>query len=243
VPDGVPFESAVFANLAATALHAIHRGTLGNYGPRVLVVGGGLVGQLVAQCAAVSAKDVILVDKIASRVDAARRCGVQNAFAVESGGLVDLVLKATSGKGIDVVFLCTHGEGTTLLRECMQIISRYADGNRRGVIVVVGRVSAQVDLSVEMGNVDIRYSARCGAGYRNDDYAHGRLNITAPSGEETVDQNMRECVRLVGEGKLFVEPLISSRLPLSSAASAYQMLSTQQSALGVLLEYQQSSVE
>jgi threonine dehydrogenase-like Zn-dependent dehydrogenase len=235
LPDGLAFEHAVFADLAATALHAIHRATL-HPDDRVLVVGAGLVGLLVAQCARGRSAQVIVADRVPERAAVARRLGVEGLVA-GPGTLVEQVRAATGGRGPDAVLLCMQGEATELVRDCVQLLSLAPPGARHRRVVAVGRFSATVDFSVAMGNIDLRYAARCGAGYRDDEFVHGRADVPVPAGEQTVTENLAECVRALAAGTLRAEPLISHRIALDHAPEAYRLLERPEGALGVLLTY------
>ena len=98
-------------------------------------------------------------------------------------------------------------------------------------------MTAEIELRPDLGNVDIRYAARCGAGYRNDDYAHGRLDLAAPAGEQTVTQNLEECVRSIASGALRPSVLVTHRVPFEFAPSAYALAEQPDAALGILIEY------
>lgn len=235
LPDGLAFEHAVFADLAATALHASHRAML-HPEDRVLVVGAGLVGLLVAQCARDRTAQVIVADRVARRAAAARGLGLEG-LVTGPATLVEQVREATGGCGPDAVFLCLQGEATDLVRDCVQLLSLAAPGRRHRRIIAVGRFSATIDFSVAMGNIDLRYSARCGAGYRNDEFVHGRTDVPVPAGEQTVTENLAECVRSLAGGALLAEPLISHRVPFERAPEAYRLVEHPAEALGVLLVY------
>ena len=234
VANGVAAERAVFAGLAATALHAVHRAGLRG-GERILVAGVGLVGQLVAQCARGLADELYVSDLVPSRLAAARAAGA--AVLDPRRPLVDELRAATAGRGVDVVFVCVRGEATALLRACAASIAARPDGQRRGAIVAVGRFTASVDFSVELGNLDLRYSARCGAGYRDDDFVHGRAERAAPPGEQTVTENLAECLQRITEGGIDIAPIHSHRLPFAEAPRAYALFSSPEHALGVTLHH------
>jgi threonine dehydrogenase-like Zn-dependent dehydrogenase len=235
LPDDLVFEHAVFADLAATALHAVHRATL-HRDDRVLVVGAGLIGLLVAQCARGGSAQVIVADRAPSRAAVARRLGADGLIA-DPATFVEQVREATGGRGPDVVFLCIAGEATELVRDCVRLLSPAAPEPRHRRIIAVGRFSAEVDFSVAMGNLDLRYSARCGAGYRDDEFVHGRAEVPVPAGEQTVTENLQACVRSLAAGTLSAAPLISHRIPLERAPEAYRLLERPDDALGVLLTY------
>lgn len=235
LPDDLPYEHAVFADLAATALHAIHRATL-HREDRVLIVGAGLIGLLVAQCARRRGAQVIVADRVPARAAIAHRLEAEGLVA-EPATFFEQVRDATAGRGPDAVFLCIHGEATDLVRACVRLLSLAAPGPRHRRLVAVGRFSAEVDFSVAMGNLDLRYSARCGAGYRDDEFVHGRAEVPVPAGEQTVTENLHECVRALAEGTLSAEPLISHRIPFERAPEAYRLLEQPDQALGVVLTY------
>jgi threonine dehydrogenase-like Zn-dependent dehydrogenase len=235
--DGVAFSDGVFAALAATALHAVHRARMPP-GARALIVGGGLIGQLVAQCAVAKGAIATLTDVVGSRVEIARAAGLRESFASVAGELVPAARHRLGDRGADVIFLCVEGEGTALVRDCIELLSVGPDLQRRGAIVVVGRMTAAIALTPEVGNIDVRYSARCGAGYRNDDYAHARLDVTAPLGEQTVTENLDECARLIAGGGLRPGPLITHRIPFAGALSAHAVAAQRDTALAVLIGYQ-----
>jgi hypothetical protein len=116
-------------------------------------------------------------------------------------------------------------------------ISWVAAGRSRGRVVAVGRFAANIDFSVELGNVDIRVAARCGTGYRDDAYLSGRRNVAAPPGEATVDQNLARALDLVASGVLGRRYMEIPVAPFPEAASVYDRLRTDQSIVSAILRY------
>lgn len=87
VPAAVPARRAVLAANMETALNAVWDSGVGP-GDRILVVGGGVVGGLVAAlCARLPGADVTLVDPLPSRAALARSIGC--AWQAEGLGLAD----------------------------------------------------------------------------------------------------------------------------------------------------------
>lgn len=237
IPDDLPFESAVFANLAATSLHAVHRASL-REGERVLVVGAGLVGQLVGQIAAAKSAAVYVADRLAGRLDIALRCGARAVFDTSAGGFAGPLMEETSGRGVKTVFLCIQGAATSVFADSVGVLGAGLDGQKRGVIVCVGRFDAAVNFSVEMGNTDIRFAARCGFGYRDDEYAHGRRDYEPPAGEATVDANLRECVELIRAGSIRPDFVHTDRVPFGEAPAAYELFRHPERVVGVTLHHE-----
>nr|MDZ8059830.1 zinc-binding dehydrogenase [Nostoc sp. EkiNYC01] len=237
IPDSLPFDKAVFANLTATALHAIHRANLSE-NEHVLVIGAGLVGQLVAQCAQIYASDVYLADISEGRLKAAKGAGIEKVFNPLKEALVDSVLNATNGKGVNTVFLCNTGDGTSIIQDSIKLLTTSPDGQKRGKIIGVGRFKASIDFNVSMGNVDIRYASRCGTGYRDDDYVHGRLDYPPPPGEASVDSNLKTCLHLIHKGKICIDSIHTHRIKFNDALFAYELFTNPDQVVGVTLHYE-----
>jgi len=227
LPDTVSFQEGVFAGLAATGVHAVHRATQEG-GERVLVVGLGLVGQLVAQLARPLSSKVVGIEPIQNRRETAIRCGIDAVY----GDFADL----PDGR-FDRIYLCISGEATSVIQNAIDRIARMADLQPRGVIIAVGRFEGKVSFEPEMGNVDFRYAARCGTGYRHADYERGAIDFRPPDGEDTVDGNLRMALRLIANGRLDTRNLLSHEMPLDNAAEAYKLLEEDNTALGVVLRY------
>ena len=152
-PDSLSFDHGVFAALAATAVHAVDRGThLGN--EKTLVVGLGLVGQLVLQLARAHSRSIVGVDPISMRRGIASQCGADHVVkSVEEAPLI----------GYDRAYICLSGEATTTLDQTIRAIGRAGDGQPRGAIIMVGRFDAKVSLRSRDGQcgLQIRVKMRC----------------------------------------------------------------------------------
>src|SRR5690242_21890936 len=95
LPNGVPAERAVLAANMETALNAVWDAAPGP-SDRIAVVGGGVVGALVAWlCGQLPGVDVKLVDINPRRAELARTLGVGFAEPADAEGDCDLVVHAS----------------------------------------------------------------------------------------------------------------------------------------------------
>jgi len=227
-------DQAPFTSLTATAIHAVHRAHLAAQSS-VLVVGLGLVGQLVAQCARAAGATVYAWDVAASRVAVARQAGVHAIEATVPEELREYLVKETGRQGLDAVFICISGDASALLAVVPQLMKGAVDGEKFGVVIGVGRFYASCHFSVDMGNLDIRYAARCGLGYKDDEYVHGRREYITQ--EPTVDENLKAASRFVAGGGLPLGAIHTHRFSLKDAAEAYELVRQRGSAIGVTLSY------
>lgn len=235
IPRNGSVDEFVFAPLAATALHMIHRSDLQS-DEKALVVGLGPVGQLGIQIARTISPYVYGTDLLDNRLRAAQAGGATAVFN-SAGSLSDSVRKITSDEGVAVVFLCLSGEATEVFEQSILALQVAPDGNRKGRVIPTGRFHARVDFSAEMGNVDIRVSSRCGAGYRDDRYVHGELSYDLKPGEPTVNENLKACVRMIQSQELRPEVFHTHRIPFSQAKDAYDLLMHPEQAIGITLHY------
>lgn len=186
VPDGLALALAVLAPLAATAVHAVDRARL-TADERVLVVGLGPVGVLVAMVAHAVGARVAAWDLDPEAVGA-------QAFWTA----LDPAHPPRDAVGaLTAAFLCIDAEATALIAQLQALLSPTGAPHQRARIVNVGRARAQLTLDPAAGNLDIINASRCGAGYRDDDYHHGRRSVPVVAGEHTVDANLRRSVALV----------------------------------------------
>ena len=102
LPDGVPPERAVLGANMETALNAVWDAGP-SVGDRIVVIGGGVVGLLVAWlCRQIPAARVILVDVDPSREDVARGLGLEFADAAPAEADADFVFHASgSPEGLE----------------------------------------------------------------------------------------------------------------------------------------------
>ena len=155
LPESVSFEEGAFVNLAATALNAVRRAEL-QLGELVLVVGLGLVGQLVSELAAVSGVHVLGMDRFNNRLAIAEATGIERTVRPSDSAVHPDIADFMGNYGLDCAFMCFGGEGTEAFRTVLAHMKQSPDGHRMGRIVVVGGVYASLLFDASAGNIDIR---------------------------------------------------------------------------------------
>ena len=112
VPETISNGGAAMLEPLGVALHTVDLGKL-RTGMRVGVYGCGPIGLLlVVQLAKLSgAVEIIATDKLQHRLQAAEKMGATQVFQAENGAEADLIMKATAGRGVDVVFEVAGDQG------------------------------------------------------------------------------------------------------------------------------------
>jgi NADPH:quinone reductase len=234
IPDGLSFDEAAFAHLAATGLHAVRRGEV-QFGQNVVVMGLGLVGQLTAQFARSCGAHVMGVDRLPLRLRLASACGIDETANASSEDAVARAARFTGGRGMEVGVIAFGGDATAAVQDILKMLATSPDGHKMGVIVVVGGARFEAAWPVPFGNVDVRASSRPGPGYHDDAWERGK-DYPPVFVKWTTRRNLEESLRAAAERRVAFSPLITHRVPLDDApAACEEIIVNPGAALGVIL--------
>jgi predicted dehydrogenase/threonine dehydrogenase-like Zn-dependent dehydrogenase len=235
VPDAVPYEHACFATPGAIAMNAVRTAHIG-LGDVVVVLGLGLIGQLIAQLARLQGGVVVGVDIKGDRVELARRLGAH--YVVASGaGPEHAVRTLTGGRGADCVIVAAAASSATPCRQALQMC------RDRGRLIIVGAVELSFPWpEMYRKEIQVFMSRAYGPGSYDPDYEKRARDYPVAYVRWTEHRNMEEFLRLLALGELQLAPLITHRFPLEDAAAAYgTILDPASGSLAVLLGYSASA--
>jgi predicted dehydrogenase/threonine dehydrogenase-like Zn-dependent dehydrogenase len=230
VPDDVKLDHASFATLGSIALNAVRIATI-SLGDRVVVIGLGLVGQLVAQLARLQGAVVIATDLRTDRVQLAKELGAHEP--IFGGALKEQVASITDGKGADCVIIAAAAKSPIPCQLALEVC------RDRGRIVVLGAVEMSFPWNdMYLKEIQLFMSRAYGPG--SYDVAYERQGQDYPYAyvRWTENRNMEEFLRLVGRGDVRLEPLITHRFPLAEGPQAYAtIMDATSNSLAVVLQY------
>jgi L-iditol 2-dehydrogenase len=130
IPAGVNADDAAMVEPLAVAVHAVRR-PASIAGKRLLILGGGTIGNLTAQVARVyGAGPVVLVDKIPARNNLAERMGFRTVDPTQIDSVDDAVMKLLGNTRPEAAFECV-GKAEPL-NTCIRAVVRG------GEVVVIG---------------------------------------------------------------------------------------------------------
>ncbi len=102
IPDSLSLELAALAEPVAVAVHAVRKAQV-SVGDKVVVMGGGPIGQMIAQvCLLSGASPVILSEIVPERIKFAQKMGLFTASSKEE--TIDKVRRLIRKEGADIVF-------------------------------------------------------------------------------------------------------------------------------------------
>lgn len=222
IPDGVSDDVAGFAILGDVALHGVRRAAL-QIDQSVAVFGLGIVGQLVLQLARLSgAHPRIAIDLLDERLARARESGATHVIHAAREDVVARVREITGGAGAEAVFHCA--QAAAILQTTMECAAN------RGTVILTGSPPGQatIRLKEELLRKELRITGTYESGLTHP-------HVYWPWSRE---RNRRACLRLMAEGGLRLEPLITHRLPPAGAPAIYQrILAGAEGWLGVVFRW------
>jgi threonine dehydrogenase-like Zn-dependent dehydrogenase len=234
LPDAVSFEEAAPTAMMCFGIESIRKAKL-EFGENVLIVGAGLMGQIVAQLAVISGcGKVFLLDINEYRLKKAGE-GIITVFGDEKGW--KFIKKETEPFGIEAAFMCNGGEATDIFNNIKQVMCKSPDGITHGRVVAPGGVRITLELASASGNIQILSSAKAGPGYRDSAFEQG-MDYPNYYVKWTVKRNVETILHAIVEKKLTIKPLITHEYLFEDALQAYQKLAEPDTdALAVLLKY------
>lgn len=218
VPRGVSTEHACTATLGAIALHGVRRANP-TLGETFVVLGLGLVGQLVAQILRSNGCAVLGLDPDTGRVNLARELGMSAALPDEESLAVDRVHRLTAGHGADGVIITAASPSDRIAS------TAFAMCRRKGRVVLVGDVGLHLNRAdFYAKEIDFLISSSYGPGRYDHRYESDGLDYPIGYVRWTEGRNLEQFLRMLTEGSVKIAPLIGAAYPVADAEKAYATL-------------------
>jgi len=232
IPEGLDETRACFARMAAVSITALRvsEAELGDY---VAVIGLGLVGNLCAQLFALAGCDVVGIDLSPRRCAIARECGIQHAIDPREVDPQEYIAGLTDGAMCNTVVEAIGNPRVTL--------NAPAFAGKLGEVILLGSPRDRLDEDITPFLQRIHL------------WSHGCITIKGahewrypvsrdPSGhvKHSIERNVEILLRLIANGQLHIDPLLTHVLPPSACAEAYRGLRDDpESYLGVVFDWSQ----
>jgi L-iditol 2-dehydrogenase len=196
IPDDISYERIVFTEPLACCVRAIERARLQ---PKdiVLLIGMGTIGLLFTQLVKLQGAKVLGSDPLADRLELAVRFGADVVINPSLDPLEDIVRDTTEGRGVDTIISTVASQPVL-----DQALSLVRDG---GMIHFFAGKRGGLSVSLDLNEL---YEREVGI-------------ITTYSSSPRA---LREAFRLIVEGEVCTEELISHRLPLSQVLEGVRMM-------------------
>jgi len=231
IPDGVDDDAAAFTVISSIGLQGI-RLLQPTFGESFVVYGLGLIGLACVQLLRAQGCQVLGVDIDPRRLELAAGYGAEVVNASENGDPVVVASAWTKGKGVDGVLITASAKADEIVHQSAEMC------RKRGRIVLVGVVGLNLRRS-DFYKKELSFQVSCsyGPGRYDDAYEERGQDYPYPYVRWTEQRNFEAILMAMGQGSLCVRDLITRRFPQVEAAKAYDAVTGDPGALGVLLEY------
>ena len=236
IPDGVDFQDAAYVAVGAIALQGVRQAEP-KLGETVVVIGLGLLGQLVVQMLKANGCRVIASDLDNKKLDLAKQLGAD--VAVGPNELAHCANGVTTGYGADSVIITASTKSSAPIETAGEIC------RKKGRVVVVGAVGMELPREpYYLKELELRLSCSYGPGRYDSDYEEKGHDYPYGYVRWTEQRNMEAFLNLVAEKKIDLKSLTTHNFLIEEANAAYDMISNQtESYLGVVINYPSESDE
>jgi L-iditol 2-dehydrogenase len=201
LPDDLSFEQAAMIEAVSIAFHAVNRTPL-KLGDTVVVVGAGMIGQLVIQTLReAGCGKLIAIDLDDRKLQMAQQLGADEGINANAPDLRAQVLERTHGRGSDLAF--------EVVGASAPFNTAVASVRKGGAVTLVGNLSPKVDMPLQQ--IVTREITLIG--------------VCASSGEYPA------CIDLMARGKIDVRAFISAFAPLEEGPMWFDRLYQQEPGL------------
>lgn len=201
LPESLSFEHASMAEPVCIALHSVNITPL-PLGANVVVVGAGMIGNLVIQALRkAGCGQIIAVDLDAGKLELAQEVGATAGLLASEGDVAEEIHKLTHGRGADAAF-----EAVGIAPTVQTAIDSVRKG---GSVTLVGNLAAEINFPLQsIVTQEISLYGSCGV---NGEYP--------------------AALKMIEDGSINVDALISQVAPLSEGASWFDRLYKQEPGL------------
>ncbi|MDA7857905.1 bi-domain-containing oxidoreductase [bacterium] len=237
IPQGIDIKEATFTTLGAIGIQAVRRARV-EFGETIVVIGLGLIGQLIQQILKAAGCKVIGIDLIKDRVDLAKRSGMDEGIVLDKNNSPEKVMRFTGGIGADAVIICAATSSDEPVKQAILM------ARRKGRIVVVGDVGMKIDRSpFYEKELDFMISCSYGPGRYDIKYEKEGIDYPIEYVRWTENRNMTLFLDMLKEEKIDIKSLISLEFPVEDANKAYETIGAEEKKLlGILLKYKGDAV-
>ena len=238
VPATLDPRHAAFGTVGSIAMQGVRRGEP-QLGDVALVIGLGLIGQLVVQLLVAAGVKVIGADPDPSRCALAEAVGASVCAAPGSDVVDTAVAELTGGFGVDQVYLAAGGA----TNQPVELAAKLA--RDRGTVVDIGKCSLNLPWNAYYEKeLDVRFSRSYGPGRYDASYELEGRDYPIGYVRWTERRNLECFLDLAARDRIDVEPLITHVASFGDAVETYRSLNEGElKAVAVLFGYTQPTDE
>ncbi len=231
IPDNVSNQTASFTVVGSIGLQGIRliQPTLGEC---IVVIGVGLIGLMTVQLLIAQGCRVLAVDYDDNKLALAKSYGAEVCNLGKDVDPVTVAKAFSRGNGVDGVIITASTKSNDPVSQGAKMC------RKRGRIVLVGVVGLELNRS-DFYDKEISFQVSCSYGAGRYDPSYEDQGHDYPIGyvRWSEQRNFEAVLDMMSSGKLNVDGLITKVFAFEYAPNAYDLLTTDKSVLGILLNY------
>ncbi|QUX94530.1 dehydrogenase [Marinomonas sp. CT5] len=232
IPSNVTDEEASFTVVASIGLQGIR---LANptMGECFVVTGVGLIGLLTVQMLRAQGCRVLAVDFDQSKLELAKQFGADICNPGKGEDPVAVGMAFSRGIGVDGVIITASTKSNDPVTQAARM------SRKRGRIILVGVTGLELSRA-DFYEKELTFQVSCsyGPGRYDPSYEEQGNDYPLAFVRWTEQRNFEAILDMMSGGQLNVKPLVTHRFKFENASDAYELLTTDKSALGILLQYE-----
>ncbi|WP_394242065.1 bi-domain-containing oxidoreductase [Halopseudomonas laoshanensis] len=231
IPDEVTDEEASFVVVASIGLQGI-RLAAPTLGESFVVTGVGLIGLLTVQLLRAHGCRVLAIDFDDSKLELAKSFGAEICNPGKGEDPVAAGMAFSRGVGVDGVIITASTKASDPVTQAARM------SRKRGRIVLVGVTGLELNRA-DFYEKELTFQVSCsyGPGRYDPCYEDHGQDYPIAFVRWTEQRNFEAVLDMMSSGQMDVKPLITHRFEFEDAPKAYNLLTTDKTALGILLKY------
>lgn len=231
IPDGVSDDSAAFVVVASIGLQGIRLASP-TLGENFVVIGVGLIGLLTVQMLRAQGCRVLAVDFDTEKLKLAQKFGAEICNPARGEDPIAAGFAFSKAQGVDGVIVTASTNSSEPIRQAAKMC------RKRARIVLVGVAGLELNRA-DFYEKELSFQVSCSYGPGRYDPAYEESGNDYPIGfvRWTEQRNFEAVLELLSSGALDVSSLITHKVAFEEAPKAYELLSSDKAALGILLTY------
>ena len=232
IPDNVDDEAAAFTVIASIGLQGI-RLAAPTIGESIVVTGVGLIGLLTVQMLHAHGCRVLAIDYDQAKLELAKQFGADIYNPGNGEDPIAAGMAFSRGKGVDAVIITASTKSNDPVTQAARM------SRKRGRIILVGVTGLELSRA-DFYEKELTFQVSCsyGPGRYDANYEDKGQDYPYAFVRWTEQRNFEAILDMMASGQLDVTPLISHRFKFEDAPAAYDLLTSNKSALGILLQYE-----
>jgi predicted dehydrogenase/threonine dehydrogenase-like Zn-dependent dehydrogenase len=231
IPENVSDEEAAFTVVASIGLQGI-RLAKPTMGECFVVTGVGLIGLLTVQMLRAQGCRVLAIDFDQSKLDIAKQFGAEICNPGKGEDPVAVGMAFSRGVGVDGIIITASTKSNDPVTQAARM------SRKRGRIILVGVIGLELSRA-DFYEKELTFQVSCsyGPGRYDSSYEEQGHDYPLAFVRWTEQRNFEAILDMMSGGQLDVKPLITHRFEFENAADAYELLTTDKTALGILLQF------